>query len=76
MTGWNWEVPREIGEAWRVIAWWHANRPRFRQVLVMNAEGGPVMALAPVDRSWAPEHVKEARALLGFPRTPRTGEGP
>jgi hypothetical protein len=74
-NGWDWQLPPEVDRAWRTISWWHANRPQYRQVLVL-IQGGPCMAFTPADRTWVPEHVKDARTVLGFPRTPRTGEGP
>lgn len=71
----SWE---EAQQAWAVIAWWHRNRPELE--MTYGWVEGPIgVALIPFYRhaTDVPHHVREARALLGFPRINRKeGERP
>jgi hypothetical protein len=68
----------ELDEAWRTVAWWHRTRPPIE--IDYTAAHGPIgWGLVTIGRPsrFVPEHVKEARRLLGFPRINRTeGERP
>lgn len=68
----------DAARAWDVIAWWHRVRPE-RQIDFFAVSGplGPAAVTATKRSTFVPEHVKEARRLLGFPPVHRAqGERP
>lgn len=60
-------------EAWAAITWWHRNRPTG-QIGYMTVPGplGPALITLKNGTVYPPEHVQDARALLGLPRINRT----
>ena len=77
MTTWQGWTP-ELDDAWRTVAWWHRNRPETEiGYAIVDGPVGPALIQLGRPSRFVPEHVKEARRLLGFPRIHRDqGERP
>lgn len=77
MTTWAGWTP-EADAAWKVIGWWHRTRPTLEVDFMpaMSPIGWGAVTVSRPSR-FVPEHVKEARQLVGLPRINRTeGERP